>query len=84
MLNLQKLEQTLDAALANETPESLTSWLLSQRAMEAVATANASAESTISMTKVEATFRSTGNSAAKFRDEAHATTAGLYDYAMAA
>ena len=31
MLNLNKLEEKLDQALANETEESLTTWLLNKR-----------------------------------------------------
>lgn len=31
MLNLNELEKRLDEALANETKESLTKWLISQR-----------------------------------------------------
>lgn len=31
MLDLEELERKIDAALANETPESLTAWLMSKR-----------------------------------------------------
>ncbi len=83
MLNLQKLEQRLDAALAIETPESLTSWLLSQRAAVQTSTSLTDVEEVI-MSKVNGTFRSTNTNNAKYTDEVGSDVVGLYDYAMAA
>lgn len=84
MLNLKELEKKLDAALANETPESLTSWLLSQRATEGITPMYLADGEVVAMHKIEETFRSTPALGARFRNGAGTNEAGKYSYAMSA
>ena len=79
MLNLQELAQKLDSALANETPESLTNWLLTQRAK---AEADEDGQQ-IELETVRTSFVPSMSRVAKFEPVIEETI-GYYNYAMAA
>lgn len=79
MLNLQELERKLDEALAHETPESLTSWLLNLRAS---APTNLTTKP-VDLGSVDEQFTPDRFGQAKFSAQL-ADMPNQYDYAMAA